>query len=99
MERCRQANIGCVAWLAAGGVSVDYACHSESAVTQSFRRFIHRQTMMDRLERIVVDECHAVIDSTSAWRQKMFELKRLVRFGVQLVYLTATLPPDDEEFV
>jgi hypothetical protein len=30
----------------------------------------------------------------------MFELEILVRFGVQWVYLTATLPPEDEnEFV
>ena len=69
----------------------------ESAVSQSFGNFIHRQTIMGRLDRIVVDECHVVLDSTSAWRQRMFQLKNLVHFRVQRVYLTATLPLEDEK--
>jgi hypothetical protein len=52
--------------------------------------------MMSWLDRIVVDECHVVLDLTSAWEQKMFDLEGLVRFGAQKVYLTATLPLEDE---
>jgi hypothetical protein len=55
----------------------------ESTVMQSFGNFIYWQTMMSWLDRIVVDECQVVLDLTSAWGQRMFELERLVRFGAQ----------------
>jgi len=36
----------------------------ESAVTKAFSRFIDEKKMMRQLDRIVVDECHVVLDST-----------------------------------
>jgi superfamily II DNA helicase RecQ len=53
---------------------------------------------MDRLNRIVMDECHVILDSGAggAWRSRILELRELVRTETQLVYLTATLRPADE---
>lgn len=35
----------------------------ESAVGEAFGQFINRQRAMGRLDRIVVDECHVILDS------------------------------------
>ena len=72
----------------------------ESAVSESFGNFINRQRAMGRLERIVIDECHVVLDSTSGWRTRMLGLRNLVKAETQLVYLTATMRPDEQgEFI
>jgi superfamily II DNA helicase RecQ len=52
---------------------------------------------MGRLDRIVIDECHVVLDSVGGFRSRMLALRRLVRAETQMVYLTATLRPQDEE--
>jgi superfamily II DNA or RNA helicase len=36
----------------------------ESAVTKAFSRFIDEKRTMRRLDQIVVDECHVVLDSS-----------------------------------
>lgn len=68
----------------------------ESALSKSFAGLLTRLTATYQLERIVVDECHAVLDGTKDFRPKLRELGKLVLRGVQMVYLTATLPPRDE---
>jgi superfamily II DNA helicase RecQ len=35
----------------------------ESAVTGDFQSFINRLVMMRRLDRVVVDECHIIMNS------------------------------------
>jgi superfamily II DNA helicase RecQ len=69
----------------------------ESAVGEAFGHFINRQRLMGRLDRIVMDECHAVLDSVGGFRSRMLALRQLVRVETQMVYLTATLRPRDEE--
>ena len=51
---------------------------------------------MHLLERFVFNECHTPLDSTAEFRPKMRQLGELVERGVQIVYLTATLPPHTE---
>lgn len=68
----------------------------ESALSKSFASLLTRLTATHQLERIVVDECHTVLDGTKDFRPKLRELGKLVLRGVQMVYLTATLPPRDE---
>jgi superfamily II DNA helicase RecQ len=46
---------------------------------------------MGRLDWIVVDECHVVLDSLDGFRSRMLALQNLVRAETQIVYLTATL--------
>ena len=97
-DRCRAAGIECAEWDArrphewAQLVLVT----PEAAVRASFANFINRQQADGRLDRIVIDECHVVLDSRSGWRNDILELRKLVRLETQLVYLTATLMPTEE---
>ena len=68
----------------------------ESAVTKAFGRFINEKKAAGLLDRIVIDECHVILDSINGWRLQMLELSKMAEMGVQLVYLTATLPPKEE---
>ncbi|KAF4985574.1 hypothetical protein FGRMN_11159 [Fusarium graminum] len=45
-----------------------------------------------QLDRIVIDECHTILEGNLAFRPKLQELGRLAQHGIQMVYLTATLP-------
>jgi len=101
-DRCRRAGIDCAEWDArrphewAQVMMVT----PESAVREAFAEFLNRQQAEGRLDRVVVDECHVVLDSRGGWRKDILELRRLVKFETQLVYLTATLMPDEErEFI
>jgi superfamily II DNA/RNA helicase len=69
----------------------------EAAVGEPFGHYINRQRAMGRLDRIVVDECHVVLDSVGGFRSRMLGLSRLLRAETQMVYLTATMPPKDEQ--
>jgi RecQ family ATP-dependent DNA helicase len=98
VERCQQAGISCVKW-------DPRQCHSpsqivivtpESAVSKTFGTFLDRLQGLHLLERFVFDECHTPLDSTAEFRPKMRQLGELVERGVQMVYLTATLPPHAE---
>jgi superfamily II DNA helicase RecQ len=97
-RRCVEAGIECVQWRSrhpdewASIVLVT----PELAVSKSFGNFINRQRAMGRLDRIVIDECHVVLDSTKGWRTKMLALRDLVKMETQLVYLTATMRPSEE---
>ena len=70
----------------------------ESAVSKTFSTFVNRLKGTFQLDRVVVDECHTVLDSGPRFRPKLQKLGRtLVKMCTQLVFLTATLPPRDEE--
>jgi superfamily II DNA helicase RecQ len=102
VERCQQAGISCIKW-------DPRKCHSpsqiviitpESAVSKTFGTFLDRLQGLHLLERFVFDECHTPLDSTPEFRPKMRQLGELMERGVQMVYLTATLPPHAEpEFI
>ena len=61
-----------------------------------FGTFLHRLQGLHLLERLIFDECHTPLDSTAESRPKMQQLGKLMERGVQMVYLTATLPPHVE---
>jgi superfamily II DNA helicase RecQ len=69
----------------------------EAAVGEGFGHYINRQRAMGRLDRIVVDECHVVLDSLEGFRSRMLGLRSLTRAETQMVYLTATLRPSEEQ--
>jgi superfamily II DNA helicase RecQ len=53
---------------------------------------------MYQLDRVVMDECHVVLDSGPDFQPKLRALgAEMVQMGMQLIFLTATLPPQDEE--
>ena len=50
--------------------------------------------MMRQLDRIVVDECHIVLEANNIWRPQVLKvIKEIGLAETQVVYLTATLPP------
>jgi len=98
VERCQQLGISCVKW-------DPRQCHSpsqivivtpESAVSKTFGTFLDRLQGLCQLDRFVFDEGHTVLDSTADFRRDMRRLGELMERGVQMVYLTATLPPHAE---
>ncbi|KAL9628824.1 MAG: hypothetical protein Q9204_005638 [Flavoplaca sp. TL-2023a] len=98
MDRCNRDGIPCEEW---NGSRPPYHASivlvtPESAVSMAFGRFIDEKRTMHQLERIVIDECHTVLESSADWRPKVLQLCEMARKGVQVVYLTATLPPSKE---
>ena len=97
-ERCDRAHIACAEWdrrrppYHARIVLVT----PESAVSLAFRRFIDEKRTTHQLDRIVIDECHIILCSTAEWRPKVLQLREMAEKSVQVLYLTATLPPSEE---
>jgi superfamily II DNA helicase RecQ len=70
----------------------------ESAITKGFQDFIRRLQARQLLDRVVVDECHVVLDGVGRFRPALAALGGILQsWGVQLVFLTATLPPGEEK--
>ncbi|KAK7178083.1 hypothetical protein PSPO01_15863 [Paraphaeosphaeria sporulosa] len=98
-RRCEKLGISCAAWEsrhppdAAAVVLVT----PESAVTQEFATFMNRLRAMRQLDRIMIDECHIVLNRRYTFRKQMQQLGKLVAAEMQMVLLTATLPPSEED--
>ncbi|KAL6359113.1 hypothetical protein LRP88_09313 [Fusarium phalaenopsidis] len=70
---------------------------AEAACTESFLEYANRLADRQRLDRIVIDECHLTITAND-YRWCMSQLGWYVRrVQTQTVWLTATLPPDYQE--
>ncbi|KAK5685703.1 hypothetical protein LTR17_027000, partial [Elasticomyces elasticus] len=98
-ERCDEVGIVCREW---DGKRLAYNAQivlvtPESAVTKAFSRFITEKQQMHQLERIVIDECHTVLEVTDTFRPQVRQLCEMVEKETQLVFLTATLPPTAED--
>ena len=94
-KRCTSLGISCTEWEShhppdeASIVLVT----PESALTGIFRTFLNRQVTLHRLDRIVIDECHTVLNRSDTFRPELAQIGRLQQISVQTVFLTATLPP------
>lgn len=92
MRRCRKLGLSCVEWSSrrviddAGIVMVT----PEGVGSDGFQTFLNR--VSGKIDRIVIDECHVVLNDESTFRTRMQQLGNLTRAGVQMVLLTATLP-------
>jgi DEAD/DEAH box helicase len=94
VRRYRELSISCRVWSArqpADGARI-MLMTPERAVSPAFARFINRLRTIRQLDRIVLDECHLVLDSGS-FRAAFERLHRFSRAEVPLLFLTATLPP------
>lgn len=101
-ERCRRLQITSHIWKSRQGnplASIVFVT-PESAVTAGFRDFVNRLQSRGVLDRVVVDECHTLLDGSAEFRPRLSEVGRTIRsWGVQRVFLTATLGPGEmEEF-
>ncbi|KAF4462734.1 helicase [Fusarium albosuccineum] len=66
----------------------------EHFLTQKFASVLARLRNDHLLDRIVIDEAHVVLDAHLGFRSTVLELCSLLgNFGVQLVFLSASLPP------
>ncbi|KAI1670755.1 hypothetical protein L13192_06271, partial [Pyrenophora tritici-repentis] len=98
-QRCKKLGISCVEWQsrrppdAAAVVLVT----PESAVGEEFATFLNRLRATRQLDRIVIDECHIVLNRQYTFRKQMQQLGKLVAVETQMVMLTATLPPSEED--
>jgi superfamily II DNA helicase RecQ len=97
-ERCSKARISSVVWNSQRPYDTAsiILVTPESAMSKTFSGFINRLQEMHQLDRIVIDEWHTMLDSSPSFRPKLRTLGELALLGVQMVYLTATLPPRDE---
>ncbi|KAK0744616.1 P-loop containing nucleoside triphosphate hydrolase protein [Apiosordaria backusii] len=97
-RRCQESGIDSHIWQSRSGnrAASIILMTPESAVTKGFQLFVNRLHARGQLYRVVIDECHAVLDSERAFRPQMGKLGSVLRgFGVQVVFLTATLAPGD----
>ena len=95
VQRCRAAGISCVSWESRHppDEAAIVLVTPESTEHPDFHTFVNRQRVLRRLDRIVVDECHVMLNPQKDFRPAMARLGHLVGARTQLVYLTATLPP------
>jgi superfamily II DNA or RNA helicase len=96
--RCCASAITCCIWSEHEASTASIVLVSpESFVTKRFQDFVNRLIERSQLDRIVFDECHTILDASSSFRPELRTIgSSLARPGVQLVFLTATLPPRDE---
>ncbi|KAI7053814.1 hypothetical protein KC339_g18639, partial [Hortaea werneckii] len=98
-DRCRKDGIPCAIWSDNRAPPYDARVVfviAESAVSQSFADFVNAKMLNEQLERIIVDECHTVLQSTKKFRPKVLQLRDLIGRQTQVICLTATLPPRRE---
>lgn len=65
----------------------------ETAGHSDFRTFLNRLKALQRLDRIVIDEAHLLIQESQSYRPAIAKLQELVEVATQVILLTATLPP------
>jgi superfamily II DNA helicase RecQ len=99
MRRCTKLGISCVEWDsrrppdAAAVVLVT----PKSAVGEEFATFLNRLRATRQLDRIVINECHIVLNRQYDFRKDMQKLGKLAAAKTQIVMLTATLPLREED--
>jgi RecQ family ATP-dependent DNA helicase len=96
VERCQQVGISCTKWDSqhVGEMRARIVIVTpEAAVSKTFGMFLNDLQGRRELVRFVFDECHTIMDSTADFRPKMRQLGELASREVQMVFLTATLPP------
>ena len=97
--RCAALSIRCAVWeqdSAVDGASIVLVT-PEKAVSPEFGTFVSRIRQTQRLDRIVIDECHVILNDRLDFRQHLQQLGKLAFADTQMVLLTATLPPRDED--
>jgi len=97
-RRCDEFGIECIEWERTqqpDGAAIILVT-PESAVRGPFRTFLNRMRMMRRLDRIIIDECHIILNDGLDFRKYMQQLGQLMTAETQMVLLTATLPPTKE---
>ncbi|KAK0773172.1 hypothetical protein LTR75_017205 [Friedmanniomyces endolithicus] len=100
LRRPREMSIDHLEWLPgergeAGLILVT----AEAASSKDFVKYARSLIAQQKLERIVVDECHLTV-TAAHYRQSVVDMTMIRALHTQFVYLTATLPPSmQDEFI
>lgn len=93
MRRMRELHIEYVEWLPGETRDAPLIMVTvEAASTRDFLKYARLLVNQQRLDRIVVDECHLTVTAVE-YRPSMVDLTMIRLLRTQFVYLTATLPP------
>lgn len=98
VTRCKKANIRVAEWdgrKAVDGASIVLVT-PEATKGAGFQTFLRRLKQTERLDRIVIDECHVILGEEGGFRPYLQKLGQLVSAHTQMLLLTATLPPTEE---
>ena len=98
IHRCEQIGIRCAVWDGKGqpdGASIVLVT-PEKATSEEFGTFVNRVRQTRRLDRIVVDECHVILNDGWNFRKRLQQMGVLGSAETQMVLLTATLPPTEQ---
>lgn len=93
MVRCAAIGVTAREWEADRQVddaSIVFVTPETAAQNASFRSFAQRNRR--RLDRIVIDECHVVLNESTTFRRHLQRLGGLVKMASQMIMVTATLP-------
>jgi superfamily II DNA helicase RecQ len=98
LQRCQRAGIPSAKW---DGRRPPYWARlifvtPEAAVLGTFSRFLDEKRAWRELDRIVIDKCHVLMESSHTWRPDVLKLLTMTEKDTQVVYLTATMPPSRE---
>ena len=63
------------------------------SLSNDFQTFLNRLQQFKRLDRIVINECHVILNRSQTFRKNLRRLGDLIGKKTQIVLLTATLPP------
>ena len=77
-------------------VPLVFASAEHLTVNGGLMHYLRVMTEKGQLQRIVVDECHVVLTEMEYRGTALGRYQRLADFQCQLLLLTATLPPSDE---
>ncbi len=64
----------------------------ETFLSLDFRNFVNRLRILQRLDRVFIDEVQVVLNTKESFRRVLGRLREVVDLKTQLVLLTATLP-------
>jgi superfamily II DNA helicase RecQ len=100
-HRCHILKIPCTEWIAgrfkfnpaSSGAGSVLLVTPEALLTDRFFSYMNHLNTQGQLARIVIDECHVILEDNPAFRPKLQRLHELNTLRVQIVMLTATLPP------
>ena len=93
MRRMRELQIEHIEWLPGERRDAPLVIVSvEAAGTKDFCKYARVLIAQQKLDRIVVDECHLTVTAVE-YRSSMIDMTAIRVLRTQFVYLTATLPP------
>lgn len=99
LYRCSRIGIRCAVWdgrIQPDGASIVLVT-PEKATSEAFGTFVQRIRHTRRLDRIVVDECHTILNDQLNFRKHLQQVGKLAIAETQMVLLTATLPPTETD--